>query len=207
MPTSFSISGGTIATPSRVPFGSPVRIEGDSIADVGRSPSAFSQIHICVPNSTFVSPALLNIHDHIRGNYLPRVEPSSGRFYTDWNDDLHGSDTVAELTRAMSTAGIYTPSSYENIPSGAATVQNHLLHEWNEPFVSRQPLTTGVGVHNRARCFPLRATVGKRAATGALRGRSRRYGHSSLTSMQASMPRCWQAWTRWSDYAVSTITR
>ena len=144
MPTSFSISGGTIVTPSRVRSSNSIRVEGDSIATVGRTRSAVGELDIRVPEGTFVFPALLNIHDHMRGNYLPRVGPSGGRFYTiwsDWNDDLQASTTVAERNRALGIADIYALGSYKNILSGVATVQDHFPHEWNEPFVSRQPLT------------------------------------------------------------------
>ena len=143
MPTSFSISGGTIVTPSRVRSSNGIRIEGDRVAGVGRSRALVSKRDIRVPDGTFVFPALLNIHDHMRGNYLPRVGPSGGRFYTmwsDWNDDLQASDTVAERNRALGIADIYALSSYKNILSGVATVHDHFPHAWNEPFVSRQPL-------------------------------------------------------------------
>ena len=143
MPTSFSISGGAIVTPSRVRSSNGIRIEGDRIAGVGRSRALVSERDIRVPDGTFVFPALLNIHDHMRSNYLPRVGPCGGRLYTmwsDWNDDLQASDTVAERNRALGIADIYALSSYKNILSGVATIHDHFPHAWNEPFVSRQPL-------------------------------------------------------------------
>jgi 5-methylthioadenosine/S-adenosylhomocysteine deaminase len=143
MPTSFSISGATLVTPTKVHVGHGLRVEEDVIGAMGRGRSSVAKQDFRLPAGMFVYPALINIHDHMRGNYLPRVGPSGGRFYkiwSDWNDDLHASKTVAERNRALGIDDIYSLSSYKNIVSGVATVHDHFPHEWNEPFVSRQPL-------------------------------------------------------------------
>ena len=142
MPRSFSINGGTLVTPTKVLPGRSVGIEGANIAGLTKRPRSASPLDIALAPGTLVFPALLNIHDHMRGNYLPKVGPSNGHFYTNWdswNDDLQASTAVGERNRALSIADIYELSSYKNILSGVVTVQDHFPHEWNEPFKSRQP--------------------------------------------------------------------
>ncbi|HQG39593.1 MAG TPA: hypothetical protein PLV76_01745 [Spirochaetales bacterium] len=42
-------------------------------------------ISINLKESYYVYPALINIHDHMRGNYLPRVGPKNNQYYTNWS--------------------------------------------------------------------------------------------------------------------------
>jgi len=87
-------------------------------------------------------PALINIHDHMRGNYLPRIGPSNGDYYLNWSyweKDLRASPIVAERAR-IEVEQMYRLSAYKNLLSGVATVNDHFPHEFNEPFIPLLPL-------------------------------------------------------------------
>ena len=93
------------------------------------------------PNSVLY-PALLNIHDHMRGNYLPRVGPRPGTFYLNWlpwDNDLKASDAFAEREH-LSEENKYFLSSYKNLFSGVVTVNDHFPHRLNEKFLPRLPV-------------------------------------------------------------------
>ncbi|GHV79064.1 hydrolase [Spirochaetia bacterium] len=91
---------------------------------------------------SFVYPALINTHDHLRGNYLPRIGPKPGEFYLTWlpwDDDLKASAAYAE--RANLTAeDMYTLSSYKSLFSGVTTVVDHFPHSINQDFLPHLPV-------------------------------------------------------------------
>jgi cytosine/adenosine deaminase-related metal-dependent hydrolase len=92
--------------------------------------------------SSVLYPALLNIHDHMRGNYLPRVGPRPGTFYLNWlpwDNDLKASDAFAEREH-LSEENKYFLSSYKNLFSGVITVNDHFPHRLNEQYLPRLPV-------------------------------------------------------------------
>lgn len=93
-------------------------------------------------SNSVLYPALLNIHDHMRGNYLPRVGPRPGTFYLNWlpwDNDLKASDAFAEREH-LSEENKYFLSSYKNLFSGVVTVNDHFPHRLNEKFLPRLPV-------------------------------------------------------------------
>lgn len=93
-------------------------------------------------SASMVYPALLNIHDHMRGNYLPRVGPRPGTFYLNWlpwDNDLKASDAFAEREN-LSEENKYFLSSYKNLFSGVVTVNDHFPHRLNDKYLSRLPV-------------------------------------------------------------------
>ena len=90
----------------------------------------------------YVYPALINIHDHMRGNYLPRVGPKKNQYYTNWSfwDADLKSSSVYEERANLSVEQMYFLSAYKNLFSGVATVNDHFPHEINEPFIPHLPI-------------------------------------------------------------------
>ena len=92
--------------------------------------------------SSFVFPALINIHDHFRGNYLPRVGPTGDNFYLNWgpwDNDLKASGIYKERAN-ISVEQMYFLSSYKNLFSGVVTANDHFPHEINDPFIPQLPI-------------------------------------------------------------------
>ncbi len=91
---------------------------------------------------SYVYPALINVHDHMRGNYIPRVGPKKGRFYLNWSywDADLKSSSVYEERANLSVDTMYYLSAYKNLFSGVATVNDHFPHEINDPFIPFLPI-------------------------------------------------------------------
>jgi cytosine/adenosine deaminase-related metal-dependent hydrolase len=91
---------------------------------------------------SFIYPALINTHDHLQGNYLPRVGPKPGTFYLTWypwDNDLKASDTFTERSR-LSREELYVLSAYKNLFSGVATVNDHFPQALNRTILPRLPI-------------------------------------------------------------------
>jgi hypothetical protein len=89
-----------------------------------------------------VYPALINVHDHLRGNYQPRVGPHGDSYYVNWSywdNDLKTSEVYAERSN-ITPEQMYRLSAYKNLFSGVATVNDHFPHEINEPFIPKLPV-------------------------------------------------------------------
>ncbi|GHU23775.1 hydrolase [Spirochaetia bacterium] len=102
---------------------------------------------IDLEKKSFVYPALINTHDHLRGNYLPRVGPAPGTFYLNWlpwDNDLKVSDTFAERSR-LSPDEIYYLSAYKNLFSGVTTVNDHFPQDFNRKILPYLPIRAFLG--------------------------------------------------------------
>ncbi len=91
---------------------------------------------------SYIYPALINIHDHFRGNYLPRVGPKKDNFYLNWapwDADLKSS-AVFEERANISVEQMYFLSAYKNLFSGVATANDHFPHEINGAYLPRLPI-------------------------------------------------------------------
>jgi cytosine/adenosine deaminase-related metal-dependent hydrolase len=92
--------------------------------------------------NSVVYPALINTHDHMRGNYLPRVGPKPGSFYLTWlpwDNDLKASETFTERSN-LSPEEIYVFSAYKNLFSGVTTVNDHFPQGFNREILPTLPI-------------------------------------------------------------------
>ncbi len=108
---------------------------------IAHSPSG-NVPNIELGSSSVLYPALINSHDHMRGNYLPRVGPPPGVFYINWlpwDNDLKASDAFAEREN-LSEENKYFLSSYKNLFSGVITVNDHFPHKLNEKILPKLPV-------------------------------------------------------------------
>jgi cytosine/adenosine deaminase-related metal-dependent hydrolase len=101
---------------------------------------------VCVDlqERSFVYPALINTHDHLRGNYLPRVGPAMGKGYylnwLPWDNDLKASPCYAERTKALNLESGYLLSAYKTLFSGVVTVNDHFPHSMNNDILPKLPI-------------------------------------------------------------------
>jgi 5-methylthioadenosine/S-adenosylhomocysteine deaminase len=134
----YAFTDAVVVTPRKIRASVSLLIEGGRIAGFGLG--ARSELRI--GSSSYVYPALVNAHDHLRGNYLPRVGPSGGIFYPNWSPwdaDLKASPVYAERAK-LSAAQMYLLGGYKNLFSGVATVHDHFPHEQNEAFLDSLPI-------------------------------------------------------------------
>ncbi|HEQ72166.1 MAG TPA: hydrolase [Spirochaetia bacterium] len=132
----FSLAAQAVVTPKRF-ANKPLRINQKKIDSIGGT----APLHLSFKDA-FVFPALINLHDHLRGNYLPKVGPPDGTFYLrchDWEKDLRASAVVAERAK-VSEEDIYFVSAYKNLFSGVATVNDHFPHKINDAYIPKLPI-------------------------------------------------------------------
>jgi cytosine/adenosine deaminase-related metal-dependent hydrolase len=132
----FSLEGEALVTPKKV-IKKALKINNKKIEAIGRNPS----LHF-VLRDTFVFPALINLHDHLRGDYLPRVGPQKGTFYLNWapwDKDLKASPIFKERSE-LSVEECYHLGAYKNLFSGVCTVNDHFPHEINDHILSLLPI-------------------------------------------------------------------
>jgi cytosine/adenosine deaminase-related metal-dependent hydrolase len=138
MLSTYSLSGSTIVTPERSIRNGRVKIEKNRI----KSLTDASKVDVRVDPEINCYPALINVHDHLRGDYLPRIGPQNGDYYLNWSyweRDLRSSPVVEERAR-ITVEQMYLLSSYKNLFSGVVTVNDHFPHEFNEPLIPMLPI-------------------------------------------------------------------
>jgi len=135
---SYAFVDANIVTPRKIRRGASILFEGGLVSGFGLA----SPEEIEVGADAFVYPALVNVHDHLRGNYLPRVGPAPGRYYLNWapwDADLKSSPAYSERS-ALDAGTMYRLGGYKNLFSGVATVHDHFPHELNDEYLDSLPV-------------------------------------------------------------------
>jgi hypothetical protein len=132
----FSLEGSVLVTPKKI-IKKSLKVNNKKIEAIGKNgPAQFSL------KNTFVFPALINIHDHLRGDYLPRVGPKKGTYYLNWaywDKDFKASPVYKERSD-LSVEECYQLGAYKNLFSGVCTVNDHFLHEINDHIIPLLPV-------------------------------------------------------------------
>jgi 5-methylthioadenosine/S-adenosylhomocysteine deaminase len=136
----------TLVTPAEVIRRGRLKIEKSRLKEVASAPVAAPasrvKFDLRFSEDTLCFPGLINVHDHLRGNYLPRIGPSNGDYYLNWSyweKDLRSSPVLEERAR-IGVEDMYSLSAYKNLLSGVVTVNDHFPHEFNEPFLPFLPI-------------------------------------------------------------------
>ncbi|MDR0690177.1 MAG: amidohydrolase family protein [Spirochaetaceae bacterium] len=132
----YSLKNGVIVTSGRVPKTGVLGVSGERIFHPDTTRAADLE------GRSFVYPALINTHDHLQGNYLPRVGPKPGTFYLTWlpwDNDLKASEVFIERSR-LSREELYALSAYKNLFSGVATVNDHFPQAMNKTILPKLPI-------------------------------------------------------------------
>jgi 5-methylthioadenosine/S-adenosylhomocysteine deaminase len=133
----YTLANATLVRQDGVSQSRELHVEGGVFKDF--APKSAPRIDL---GSSYAYPALINIHDHFRGNYLPRVGPRADSFYVNWSywdNDLKTSDVYTERSN-LSAEQAYFLSSYKNLFSGVATANDHFPHEINDQYIPRLPI-------------------------------------------------------------------
>jgi 5-methylthioadenosine/S-adenosylhomocysteine deaminase len=156
MENRYSISGVSIVTPNEFIENESISIEDTRIKSIGRK----EELDFGQKERLYLYPALINIHDHFRGDYLPKVGPKKGTYYLNWSywdNDLHAAPVFDEREK-NSVEELYLLSAYKNIFSGVATVNDHFPHALNDPLIPMLPLRviTEYTLEHSAQSFSLK---------------------------------------------------
>lgn len=133
----YTFSNADIVSGDTVVPGGAVSIDGTGLAPASASGPRFD-----LKGDSVVYPALINVHDHMNGNYLPRVGPKGDNYYVNWSywdADLKSSPVYEERAN-LNAEQRYDLSAYKNLFSGVATVNDHFPHEINDQHIPRLPI-------------------------------------------------------------------
>jgi 5-methylthioadenosine/S-adenosylhomocysteine deaminase len=134
----YALIAADIVTPRKIRGSASLLVEKGLVTGYGLT----ARREVRIGPGSFVYPGLVNAHDHLRGNYLPRIGPPEGRFYLNWSywdADLKASPTYAERS-AIGIAEMYLLGAYKNLFSGVATAHDHFPHELNSAYLPSLPI-------------------------------------------------------------------
>ncbi|GMO36329.1 MAG: amidohydrolase family protein [Termitinemataceae bacterium] len=135
----YRLINGVVVSGDERPHGGSVCVKNDKI-----DPSVVEDAVTCdLEKQSYIYPALINTHDHLRGNYLPRCGPTGGKFYLNWlpwDNDLKASPCYAERTKALPIDDGYLLSAYKTMFSGIATTCDHFPHKFNIKILPKLPV-------------------------------------------------------------------
>jgi 5-methylthioadenosine/S-adenosylhomocysteine deaminase len=138
MQESYSLSGISILTSGSFIENTSIKINQDVIDDIGTT----AKNDIQIKDNLYLYPAIINVHDHFRGNYLPKVGPKEGTYYLNWSYWDHDlkSSPVYEEREHNTVEDLYALSMYKNIFSGVVTVNDHYPHEKSDKYIDHLPI-------------------------------------------------------------------
>jgi 5-methylthioadenosine/S-adenosylhomocysteine deaminase len=131
----YSLSSLTIVTPHEIKNNASITVSDGRIKDFSVSKKRNYQLG----DSYIAFPALVNAHDHLFGNYYPKIGSGPYMCWLPWDYDLKSSPVYTERNK-NSPFDIYLMSSYKNLLSGVTTVQDHIPHQINDPYIDRLPI-------------------------------------------------------------------
>ncbi|MBN1524025.1 MAG: amidohydrolase family protein [Spirochaetales bacterium] len=134
---SYSLEGQALVSPQKVLKEKIIKCNSKKIESIGKE----AKYHVKLADS-FIFPALINLHDHLRGDYLPRVGPKPGTFYLNWapwDKDLKSSEVYKERAD-LTVDECYELGAYKNLFSGVCTVNDHFPHEINGHVIPGLPI-------------------------------------------------------------------
>jgi cytosine/adenosine deaminase-related metal-dependent hydrolase len=132
----WAISGAAILNPDKTSESVNILIEGDKI-------SAVSEKDIDTPvkinASGIISTGLVNSHDHLLGNYYPKVGNGPYENWLPWDNDLKSAPVYQERCQ-IENSDLYLLGAYRNLVSGVTTVSDHMPNFVAEPFYDILPM-------------------------------------------------------------------
>jgi cytosine/adenosine deaminase-related metal-dependent hydrolase len=131
----YSLSSLTLVTPHEIKRNASITVSDGKIKDF----SVSKKRNYRLGDSYIAFPALVNAHDHLFGNYYPKIGSGPYVCWLPWDYDLKSSPVYTERNK-NSPFDIYMMSSYKNLLSGVTTVQDHIPHQINDPYIDRLPI-------------------------------------------------------------------
>lgn len=132
----WSIRCDAAVTPDSVVNSPVVEIEGGHIASVKKNSGAEATIDL---SGCVLSPGFINSHDHLIGNYFPKVGNGPYLNWLPWDNDLKSADAYRERQQ-IENRDLYLLAGYRNLISGVTSVHDHIPHFVQEPFLKKMPL-------------------------------------------------------------------
>jgi len=150
----YTLQGGIVVSPGKKVYAGDLNIRGEHIV------SERGRISVDLRRKSYIYPSLINTHDHLQGNYLPRVGPKEGSYYLTWlpwDNDLKASETFKERS-ALSREELYALSGYKCLFSGVTTVNDHFPQQFNREILPALPIRgiLGYGIAHECSSYDLK---------------------------------------------------
>jgi cytosine/adenosine deaminase-related metal-dependent hydrolase len=132
----YTLQGGIVVSPGKKVYTGDLSIRGERIV------SERGRVSVDLRKKSYIYPSLINTHDHLQGNYLPRVGPKEGTYYLTWlpwDKDLKASETFKERA-SLSREELYALSGYKCLFSGVTTVNDHFPQQFNREILPALPV-------------------------------------------------------------------
>ena len=130
------ISGTTILNPDKASDKANILIENGRISFVANKDVGG---HISFNAGGIISAGLINSHDHLLGNYYPKVGYGPYENWLPWDNDLK-SAAVYQERQQIENRDLYLLGAYRNLVSGVTTVSDHIPHFVAEPYYDILPV-------------------------------------------------------------------
>ncbi len=133
----WAIGGVTILTPEDIAKSGGLEIKDGKIEKIIREkPKAALTLEI---ENGVLTPGLINAHDHLLGNYFPKVGNGPYENWLPWDNDLKSADVYQERQQ-IENRDLYLIAGYRNLIAATTTVSDHIPHFVNEPFLDMLPM-------------------------------------------------------------------
>ncbi len=96
-----------------------------------------TKISLTIENAV-LAPGLINAHDHLLGTYYPKVGNGPYENWLPWDNDLKSAKVYNERQQ-IQNRDLYLLGGYRNLVSGVTSVQDHIPHFVQEPFLDILP--------------------------------------------------------------------
>lgn len=133
----WAIESDVLITPGKPVTKGKIVINNGVIEDV-TSRDANSRMLLTIKDG-IISPGLINSHDHLMGSYYPKVGNGPYENWLPWDNDLK-SAPVYEERQQIANRDLYLIGSYRNLLSGVTSVQDHIPHFVQEPYLDILPI-------------------------------------------------------------------
>ncbi len=129
------LSGAAVLNPDETAENISISVENGRISDISKK-NINEAISIKV--NGIISSGFINAHDHLLGNYFPKVGNGPYENWLPWDNDLKSSPIYQERQQ-IENRDLYLLGAFRNLVSGVTTVSDHIPHFVAEPFYDLLP--------------------------------------------------------------------
>lgn len=132
----WALENATLVTPSSVVKNGSIIVSHGKIEEITKKETN-SQIVIDAEDGV-VCPGLINAHDHLLGNYFPKVGNGPYQNWLPWDNDLKSAPVYRERQQ-IQNRDLYLLGGYRNLLSGVTSIQDHIPHFVQDPYIDILP--------------------------------------------------------------------
>jgi cytosine/adenosine deaminase-related metal-dependent hydrolase len=129
------LSGAAVLNPDETAESINIVVENGRISEVSKKDINGSA---AIKVNGIISTGLINAHDHLLGNYFPKVGKGPYENWLPWDNDLKSSPVYQERQQ-IENRDLYLLGAYRNLVSGVTTVSDHIPHFVAEPYYDILP--------------------------------------------------------------------